>query len=78
MKPKIGDKIFIEKCDLINKENFLAEIQAVSFGERKLAKILDMLWFDITYFEYNEQKNIWQNIKVNNIDKSLVKYDKNK
>ena len=78
MKPKVGDKIFIERCDLIGRKKFVAEIQDVYLGEQKLVKIMDVLWFDITYFNYDKNRCLWVDIQPNNIEKSLVKYGKNK
>lgn len=76
MKP--NDNLFIKECSLINRENFIVKIERVYKCDNiVLAKCLNQLWFDVSNFEYDEEKDYWREILPNNETKNLVKYDKN-
>jgi hypothetical protein len=74
MIPKKDDKVFIENCALINKNNFITDIEYVYKSDSKIfVKLLGELWFDVTNFEYDNEQKFWRDIQPNNDEKALVK-----
>ncbi len=74
MKPKKGDSVFIDKCALIDRDDIVADIECVrKINNKVFAKLLGSLWFDITYFEYDNKYGFWREILPNDKTKALVK-----